>query len=189
MVDAAYLGENTDLLLGREFLTWLWFRSETADGMFRMSPASGRADEPYHVSMEQRVVVRGGEGDHLETASVSGSMSPLREARLGLQTGKQVVRALVRMEKDGMDWQVALKAEDFSIGSMRTPAIARVEEGDSEPDARFLEKMYLVETGLDMLDDMFRQFLDLRLNPARWSEEAAAAARWMRRDISGQSAA
>jgi hypothetical protein len=183
MADAAYLGESTDLLLGREFLTWLWFRSETANGLFRMSPESGKAGEPYHVGMEQRVVVRGGEGDNLETASVSGSRSPLREARLGLQTGKQVVRALARMEKDGMEWQVALKAEDFSIGSLRTPAVAGT-DGDDDPDARFLEKMYLVEIGLNMLDDMFRQFLHLRLDPARWAEEAESAARWMSRDVS-----
>jgi hypothetical protein len=181
MADAAYLGENTDLLLGREFLTWLWFRSETSDGLFRMSPESGKAGDPYHLSMEQRVVVRGGEGDNLETASVSGSL--LREARLGLQTGKQVVRALIRMEKDGMDWQVSLKAGDFSIGSLRAPAVAAEKDGD-DPDARFLEKMYLVETGLNMLDDTFRQFLRLRLDPARWAEEAGEVARWMNHDIS-----
>ena len=24
-----YLGQTTDMVLGQEFLTWLWFRSET----------------------------------------------------------------------------------------------------------------------------------------------------------------
>lgn len=183
MANAEYIGENIDLTLGQEFLTWLWFRSETANGLFRMSPQSGREGEPYSVSMEQRVVVRGGEGDNLETASVSGSLSPLREARLGLQTGKLVVRALVRLEKDGMDWQVTLKAEDFSIGSLRTPAVAKDEDGD-DPDARFLEKMYLIENSLDMLDDLFRQFLDVRLSAAAWNAEAAEVAAWMQHDIS-----
>ncbi len=183
MADAAYIGENTDLILGREFLTWLWFRSETSNGLFRMGgQSSGHAGEPFTVSMEQRVVVRGGEGDNLETASVSGSLSPLREARLGLQTGKLVVRALARMEKDGMAWQVTLKAEDFSIGSLRTPSVAKDEEGD-DPDALFLEKMYLIESSLEMLDELYRQFLEVRLSPA-WGAEAAAVAEWMRHDIS-----
>lgn len=182
MADGAYVGENTDVVLGREFLTWLWFRSETSNGLFRMSKQSGHEGEPFSVSIEQRVVVRGGEGQNLEMASVSGSLSPLREARLGLQTGKLVVRTLARLEKDGMTWQVTLKAEDFSIGSLRTPAIARNDEGD-DPDALFLEKMYLIESGLDMLDDMYRQFLDLRLTPA-WEAEAKAVADWMRHDIS-----
>ncbi|MCH5276297.1 MAG: hypothetical protein J1E80_00515 [Desulfovibrionaceae bacterium] len=182
MADAAYIGENTDVVLGREFLTWLWFRSETSNGLFRMGTQSGHEGEPFSVNIEQRVVVRGGEGQNLEMASVSGSLSPLREARLGLQTGKLVVRALVRLEKDGLAWQVTLKAEDLGLGSLRTPAIARNDEGD-DPDALFLEKMYLIESSLDMLDDLYRQFLELRLAPA-WEAEAAAVADWMRHDIS-----
>ncbi len=181
MPDAPYIGDTVDLVLGREFLTWLWFRGETGNGLFRMSKASGHEGEPFHLNMEQRVVVRGGEGDSLETASVSGSLSPLREARLGLLTGKLVVSGLIRLEKDGMAWQLTLKAEDFGLGSLKTPPIAK-EEGD-DPDARFLEKMYLIETCLDMLDDVFRQFLDLRLSP-RWHAEVANVAEWMQHDIS-----
>ena len=119
MAEIGYIGENTDLILGQEFLTWLWFRSETGN-VFRMEGAE-HSGEPFTVAMEQRIVVRGGEGENQETATVVGSFSPLREARLGLLTGKQVVRCLVRLEKDGMDWQVSLKAEDFSINSLRTP--------------------------------------------------------------------
>ena len=42
------------------------------------------------MNLEQRIVVQGGEGDSLETASVSGSLSQLREVRLRLRTGKKV---------------------------------------------------------------------------------------------------
>ena len=91
MAEIGYIGENTDLILGQEFLTWLWFRSETGN-VFRMEGAE-HSGEPFTVAMEQRIVVRGGEGENQETATVVGSFSPLREARLGLLTGKQVVRA------------------------------------------------------------------------------------------------
>ena len=137
MADIGYIGENTDLVLGQEFLTWLWFRSETGN-VFRMESPEHNG-EPFTVAMEQRIVVRGGEGENQETATVVGSFSPLREARLGLLTGKQVVRALVRLEKDGMDWQVTLKAEDFSINS---PAHAAHLEGRRfrRPGRRFFWK-------------------------------------------------
>ncbi|MBR3880200.1 MAG: hypothetical protein IKJ34_01185 [Mailhella sp.] len=181
MADIGYIGENTDLILGQEFLTWLWFRSETGNVSRMEGPEHN--GEPFTVAMEQRIVVRGGEGENQETATVVGSFSPLREARLGLLTGKQVVRCLVRLEKDGMDWQVTLKAEDFSINSLRTPKVTR-DDGDEDPDAIFLEKMYLLDLGLDMLDEMFRQFLTLRLSPADWQKEAAAVAQWMQHDIS-----
>ena len=181
MADIGYIGENTDLILGQEFLTWLWFRSETGN-VFRMEGAEHKG-EPFTVAMEQRIVVRGGEGENQETATVVGSFSPLREARLGLLTGKQVVRCLVRLEKDGMDWQVSLKAEDFSINSLRTPKVTR-DDGDEDPEGLFLEKMYLIDLGLDMLDEMFRQFLVLRLDSAAWNREASAVAQWMQHDIS-----
>ena len=181
MADASYIDGNPELILGQEFLTWLWFRSETGN-VFRMETPERRG-EPFTVAMEQRIVVRGGEGENQETATVVGSFSPLREARLGLLTGKQVVRCLVRLEKDGMDWQVSLKAEDFSINSLRTPRVAR-DDGDEDPEGLFLEKMYLIDLGLDMLDEMYRQFLVLRLDPAAWNKEAQAVAQWMQHDIS-----
>jgi hypothetical protein len=43
---------------------------------------------------------------------------------------------------------------------------------------------YLLEQGLDMLDEMFRQFLTIRLAPAAWQSEAKAVADWMKHDIS-----
>ena len=76
--------DSLDNILGQEFLTWLWYQSDVAPGAF--VDAQG---QPFSVSMEQRIVVQGGEGDARETASVSGSLSPLREARFGLGTGKK----------------------------------------------------------------------------------------------------
>ena len=85
-----YLGQTTDMVLGQEFLTWLWFRSETQPMGFK-----DKEGVPFSMNLEQRIVVQGGEVDILETASVSGSLSKLREVRLGLRTGKKVTRALV----------------------------------------------------------------------------------------------
>ena len=178
MSELSYIGENIDLILGQEFLTWLWFRSETA-AVFHME----EGNEPFTVAMEQRIVVRGGEGESMETATVSGSLSPLREARLGLQTGKQVVRALVKTEKDGMEWQVTLKAEDLSFNSFRTPKVDRSDASD-DPDALFLEKAYLMELGLSMLDEMFKSFLQIRLSEEAWFKEIKKIAQWMEHDLS-----
>lgn len=183
MSNDSYLGQNADILLGQEFLTWLWFRSEKNNGVFRLSKRSEKAGEAFQVSLEQRLVVRGGEGDNQETASVSGAFSPLREARLGLSTGKKVVRALIRFSKDELDWQMTLRAEDFSIGSLRTPPIAKPEEGD-DPDGTFLEKIYLIDACLVLLDDVYAQFLEVRIDPTRWQEEVKDLSIWINRDLS-----
>ena len=48
-----YLGESTDIILGQEFLTWLWYQSDTAPGAF-----TDKDGAPFSVSMEQRIVYK-----------------------------------------------------------------------------------------------------------------------------------
>ena len=172
MSSIPYLGESTDIVLGQEFLTWLWYRSDTAP-VFK-APDGG---PDFTVSMEQRIVVQGGEGDAKETASVSGVMSELREARLGLTTGKQVTRALVRFSRDPEAWQVTLKAADLSLGSLKTPAVEKGDSQDDDPDALFYEKIHLTEICLSFIDAMYAEFLSLRLS-RDWEEETRNIRDW-----------
>lgn len=175
MSSIPYLGESTDLVLGQEFLTWLWYKSDT--GPVFKSPDSG---PDFSISMEQRVVVQGGEGEARETASVSGVMSELREARLGLATGKQVTRALVRFTREPEAWQVTLKAADFSLGSLKTPAVEK-DSQDDDPDALFFEKIHLTEVCLGFFDAVYAEFLELRLSPA-WEAETKNIREWAARE-------
>lgn len=170
MSDIPYLGETTDLILGEEFLTWLWFKSSTG-AIFNDS--TGR---PFTTTMEQRIVVQGGEGDHVETASVSGVFSELREARMGLSTGKKVTRALIKLERDPEEWQVTLKANDFSLNSLKTPKIES--DSDDDPDALILEKISLIESCLELVDALFANFLKIRLSPD-WQEEVTTIRQWI----------
>ena len=55
-----------------------------------------------------------------------------------------------------------------------------MEEGD-EPDARFFEKMYLVEKSLDFLGSVYEQFLRVRLSPD-WSEEVRKIKKWLEKE-------
>ena len=167
--------DTSDDILGKEFLTWLWYQSDVAPGGF-----ADKNGEPFDLTMEQRIVVQGGEGDARETASVSGNLSPLREARFGLGTGKKVTRALLRLEKEEMAFQVTLKSEDFSLNSLRTPKIERENSADDDPDAIFLEKIYLMEVCTALLDSLYARFLTLRLSSA-WQKEVLDMRQWMSR--------
>ncbi len=170
-----YIGQVEDTILGQDFLTWLWFKSETTNGQF-----VSRHGELFSMFMEHRVSVQGGEGDALETAVVSGAMSELKEARLGLSMGKKVVRAQVRIElnDEAETWMASIKADDLSISSLKTPKIeAGKDEGD-DPDARFLEKFYLIERFTEFFDSVYQTFLELRLGPG-WSREVEGLRNWL----------
>ncbi|MDR1856981.1 MAG: hypothetical protein LBR22_07460 [Desulfovibrio sp.] len=162
---------STDAIIGQDFLTWLWYRSDTENGF---TDGTGTS---FSVIMDRRVVVEGGDGESKETASASGSPSPLREARFGLGTGKKVSQAVLRLEREEDEYQMTLKAEDFCLGSLRTPKIDR-ESQDEDPDGLVLEKYYLMETAVGLLDAMFAEFLKLRLS-GDWNREAEAVGRWM----------
>jgi hypothetical protein len=150
--------------IGQDFLTWLWFATEQTQGTIQ----TGKG-EVFALFMEQRVSVQGGEGETRDTAVSSGPRSELREARLGLQSGKKVHQARIRLEKDENVWQLQIKAEDFALGSVKTPKV----------DARFLEKMYLLEVAQEVVDDLFALFLHKRFGPD-WAAEKAAIVQWIK---------
>ena len=51
-------------------------------------------------------------------------------------------------------------------------------EKDDDPDAGFLEKMYLMELCLGLLDACYKLFLDVRLS-ALWDQEVREMSDWM----------
>lgn len=174
-MEDAYLGQATDIVLGQDFLTWLWFKSEAQGGTFAMPDG-----ESFALYMEQRISVQGGEGDAKETTSVSGLMSELKEAKAGLALGKKVAKAQIKIEVDSDVWQTSLKAEDFSQTSFKTPKVEFKQEEGDDPDAPFLEKMYLIERGLAFLDHVYFEFLKLRFSEG-WDEERAQVRDWLNR--------
>ena len=173
--DADSVDYTMDGVLGQDFLTWLWFRSDVAYTLFRTDDG-----QPFQVSMEKRVTVTGYVGFDRETASVTASDtdSPLTEARLGLRRGKKVSSALIHITKDDFVSDVSVKAADFSLNSLKTPKIDKPDR-DDDPDALFLEKVFLIETAVTLLDSLYRQFLGLRLDKDKWKKTTDEMMKWM----------
>lgn len=166
---------SKNLIIGQDFLTWLWFRSEQDRGQWRTQDGT-----PFGLTFEGRVMVQSGEGESLETTICSGPGAELPEARTGLARGKKVQQAKLRLEEDGQEWRVTVKAEDFSLGGFKTPKVEfRLEEGQ-DPDGPFLEKMYLLERALSFFDLLFLQFVKLRFSSG-WNDELQAMRRWLAR--------
>ena len=172
--DADSVDYTMDGILGQEFLTWLWFQSDVAPSFFRTDDG-----QPFQVSMEKRVTVTGGEGSERETTSVSANIdSSLSEARLGLHRGKKVTSALICLMKDDFGFDVSVKAADFSLNSLKTPKIDKSDR-DDDPDSLFLEKVFLIETAVTLLDSLYRQFLGLRLDKDKWKKTTDEMMKWM----------
>jgi hypothetical protein len=163
---------NSRRFLGSEFLMWLWFKSECYDGMFDI-PNHDRVEVVYddrmtleaYLAETERNMFRGG----------APAYSP--EARVALREGKRVQRAKLRVIKEGREWTFNIKAESLDLTSVKIPSLLSREE-----EEQFYERMYLVEELEEILDELFKEFLNVRLTYA-WEEVMVPAMReWIASD-------
>ena len=182
--DADQADDTMDGVLGQEFLTWLWFQSDVAPSFFRTDDGHS-----FLVAMRKRVTVTGFVGMDRETTAMTSFYdgAPLVEARFGLRRGKKVAHALIRLIKDDFGFDVSVKAADFSLNSLKTPKIDKSDR-DDDPDALFLEKVFLIETAVTLLDCLYRQFLGLRLDRDKWDKTTDEMQLWMNGRLSQNSA-
>ena len=102
----------------------------------------------------------------------------LSEAKTGLSTGKKVNKAQLLFAMDQDDWLVTVSASDFSMSGLKTPKINTKDDEGDDPDAKFMEKIFLVERCLEMFDIVYGQFLKLRMSRS-WAEESASVKLWI----------
>ncbi len=167
------LVERENTLLGQDFLTWLWYKTDAEDVLFKLDD-----NRTFSVHMEQKLSVQGGEGETKATATVSSPAGELTEAKTGLYHGKKVNKAQLQFSIDEDDWLVMVNAADFGLSGLKTPKIATKDDEGDDPDAKFLEKMFLLERCLEMVDIVFTKFLHLRMSKD-WTEEAAKVKLWI----------
>ena len=167
------LVERENTLLGQDFLTWLWYKTDNDGSLFQLIDK-----RTFNVQMEQKVSVQGGEGETKATATVSNPGGELSEAKTGLLTGKKVSKAQLLLSMDEDDWLVTINSTDFGISGLKTPKIATKDDEGDDPDAKFLEKIFLIEKSIEMLDVVFAVFLKLRMSKD-WKEESANIKLWI----------
>jgi hypothetical protein len=158
---------------GREFLTWLWFKSEERGGTV-MIPDLGDTG----VTFLRRIVLESGDGEYSETVVCQGLHSDLSEGKEALRRGKKIKEARIKLTRDTADWEFTLKADYFHFQSMKLPA-APEEEEEGDADGRTLERIYLLEAATGIMDRLFGLFLTLRHAPGWITEELPRMEKWL----------
>jgi hypothetical protein len=161
--------------LGREFLAWLWFKSEVElDGLIKV-----QGQEPVIVVVGDKMVLETGDGEYRETLVLQGSRSEHREARLGLMEGKLPEEMHLRLIRNQDEWQLNLKAGTLEMKSLKSKSAAGPQEDDEDQEAFFFDQMYQVEAVSEIIDGLFREFLQVRLSPAWDQEEMPRWQEWL----------
>jgi len=164
--------------LGREFLTWLWFKSEERDGAV-MIPGTG----DVQVILARRLILASGDGEYSESVICQGLHANLREGKAAIREGKKIKEARIKLGVGTDQWELTLKADRFQFQSLKLPAgmAMNEEEEEEEKEGRILERISLTETALKTIDQLFALFLAKRL-AAQWSsEEIPRMKKWIQK--------
>jgi recombination associated protein RdgC len=162
--------------LGREFLTWLWFKSEQTGGRIEIT-----GDKTVQVVFLDRMTLDLSDAETPQSVAIRGEHSQLREGIAALREGKKIEEARVSVSAGQDEFTLILKGTWFAFGSLRTPAVLPSEEEDPEegPEGRLLEKVHLIEEGIEIIDVLFAHFLKIRISEEWDSQELPMLRKWI----------
>jgi len=170
----AALPPGTDhLTIGREFLTWLWFKSEERNGTVRI-PDAGECE----VIFLRRLVLESGDGEYAETVVCQGMHADLKEGKEALRQGKKITAARLRIAHDKSEWEFTFKADRFHFQSLKLPTLPESDGDEIDREGQLLERISLVEKAAEMMDLLFGSFLNIRCS-GDWGKEQTRMQKWI----------
>lgn len=161
---------NEYVFLGQEFLTWLWYVSETEQ---QVNLDSGKQ---VLLMLGDRLVLGPVQGSEGVRVTVKGQEVSLAEAREALRRGKQVEAMRLGLEIDGEEFWMNVRGADLAVSSMRMPPTAPGEDGE---DGLILERIALAETALTTLEELFERYLARRLDDHNAPEMLSDLRQWV----------
>ncbi len=173
MLDIAVL-YNKYKFLGQEFLTWLWFSLEN-------TPDSLTDEEgiPILMTVGNRIVLEViREESTVESVTIKGDNADLSEGIVAIRKGALVTEMSLIYKKNDLAWTFTLKGENFNITGLKTPETPPLESKD-EVEGAIIDKLYLASEVVNLVGNLFRIFIRLRISEGWRDETVPAIKRWL----------
>lgn len=162
---------NSTRYLGREFLTWLWYRSSQQSGVFQMPGGEGGQIEVW---FDAKITLEA-QGDVKESNVIKAeNPTETSEAHAALLNGKLVSDARLRLVSGQKQWTLSVKADTLGISGVKIPALLSREDDD-----QLYERFMLIEEIEDTVHALFQQFMELRMDDDAWRPEIQAIRSWV----------
>jgi len=168
--------------IGKDFLLWLLYGTLNGSGEYKVrKEGHTELSTPFVAYLNDRIVLQAANEAGKQKITVAGAQDQFNEVLAALRDGKQITEATIYIEKDENLWRVNLKGELFYFGSFKSPSVQIEKEAGidaaSEKEAVFFERMYLLETGIQLFDSLFMQFLTDRLENS-WHVSSQKIQEW-----------
>jgi hypothetical protein len=144
--------------LGEEFLTWLWYLIEKDQNLLE------KFDKDF-VGLEigNRIVFENRKKESGERITIKGDGASLEEGILTLKKGGMVTELNLIYKSAELSWQFTLKGESLNVSSFNLPNTGSP-ESDEDIEGFVLEKIFLYDKLLKILEKIYIYFIDLRLS-------------------------
>jgi hypothetical protein len=172
MLDVA-VSYNRYRFLGREFLTWLWYALEQKPKM--VADIDPQIDG---IEIGNRMVLENRGPSGLETITIKGDDPGLEEGLTALKKGALVSEMSVSFSSGDQQWRMTLKGESLFITGLKVPETGPV-ESDQDIDGALLEKTFLVERAVKLVDALFARFIRIRISSQWQTETVSSIRKWI----------
>ena len=160
--------DTAENLIGRDFLTWLWYFSEACGGLATLDAGE------VAVAIEGPLsFVYEGNGAH-ETVLRNGTPIVSAEAKTALTSGKKLKRAKVMFAKGENTWTLTLDADEFVCRGAQFPKSENL-----DAISKFQDRVLAMDTLRSILTGFYDRFLDERLNPKEWQAIRSDIHKWV----------
>ena len=159
--------------LGKEFLTWLWFKSETNDGSFDL----GELGTVEH-RIDGRITLQSDGDNGAETITCVGQSPCPREARFALTEKKMVTQTTLTLSSGDNECTFSFDSCWMNFKSLKPPKTMR--DWADDPEGLFYERAFLIEQPARVIDMLFSTFTRLRTSTEWHTQELPALIEWVR---------
>lgn len=161
---------NDRRFLGREFLTWLWYRTDAAEGLFELD-----GDRSVALSIHRMMHLECGYNLTGRDSIVTEAPARSPEAWAALGIGKQPTKVALLIGADQDEWSLSLDGPAWNVSGLVLPP-----PEESDPLGRLEERFNGMRRVGRTLDQLLAVFLRCRLGAA-WKAESAAIRAWVPR--------
>ena len=157
MLDVA-IAYNRYKFLGNEFLTWLWFCIENPSSM-----STRFEDQPILIEIGNRMVVELNHSEKPQLITIKGDDAGFEEGFVALKKGAFISELNLILQSGDQRWQFTIKGESLNFSGLNTPEVGRPETAE-DIDGAVLEKIYMFEKIIDVIEYLFSEFIHIRLS-------------------------
>lgn len=173
--------------LGNEFLTWLWFCIENEPNTI-LDPSGNTVEMMVH----KKIVLKKAVGKTVSITIEKDSGEEAVEGMLALKGGATVTELSLLMHIGETEWTFSLKGGSFQINALKPsvemPDSVSAEQGGPDEvddkqrhdfEASVLDRTFLYIQAIDVIDNLFKRYVLLRLSDDWEGQTVPAMKKWI----------